>query len=108
MALTPAMLNPRTLKFLAALLAACALLAIPTYCGPAVLEPLSGRVVIVPLFSIFIFHKLGVPGLLEHDGACGWGLCAPTTLGLVFLFVFWLGVIWLLAWALARITARPR
>jgi len=75
------MLSPRTLKILASPLAGCALLGIPTYCGPSLPEPLSSKVVMMPLISIYIFHKLGVPGLLEHNGACGCGLCAPTPFG---------------------------
>jgi hypothetical protein len=100
------MLQPRTLKIFVALLIGFALLAIPAYWGPAFLESLSGYVVIVPLISIYIFHKLGVPGLLEHNGACGWGWCAPTVFGWVFLVVFWTVVTWLMAWALARLIAR--
>lgn len=100
------MLQPRTLKIFAALLIGFALLAIPAYWGPAFLEPLSGYVLIVPLISIYVFHKLGIPGLLEHNGACGWGWCAPTVFGWAFLALFWIGVTWLIAWGLARLIAR--
>ena len=100
------MLLPRTLKILAALLGGFALLAIPAYWGPAYLEEASSYVVIVPILSIYAFHKLGIPGLLEHGGACGWGWCSPTAFGWAFLVVFWVAVAWLLAWALARLTAR--
>lgn len=100
------MLRPRTLRILAALLAGYALLAIPAYWGPSYLEAMSSYAVIVPLFSIYIFHKLGIPGLLEHNGYCGWGLCSPTAFGWVFLAVFWVGVAWLISWGLARLTAR--
>ncbi len=102
------MLLPRTLKILAALLSGYALLAIPAYWGPSFLEPMSSHVVIVPLISIYIFHKLGIPGLLEHNGACGWGLCAPTAFGWAFLVIFWIGVTWLIAWGLARLTTRSK
>ncbi len=100
------MLSLRTLKILAWLIAGCALSAIPTFYGPSFLEPVSGKVVAVPLISVYILHKLGVPRLLEHDGACGWGLCAPTALGVAVIFIFWFVVLWLLAWGLARLTAR--
>ena len=100
------MLLPRTLKILAALLTGYALLAIPAYWGPSYLEAMSSYGVIVPFLSIYIFHKLGIPGLLEHNGLCGWGWCAPTAFGWAFLAVFWLGVAWLSAWTLARLTAR--
>lgn len=102
------LLSARTLKIFAILLIAYGLLAIPAYWGPAFLEPISSYVVIVPLFSIYAFHKLGIPGLLEHNGACGWGLCGPTALGWVFLVIFWTGVTWVIAWGLARLTAGSR
>ncbi len=78
-------LQPRTLKIFAALLAGYALLAISAYRGSSDLEPMSGYVVMVPLLSIYLFHKPGIPGLPGHDGACGWGWCAPTTSGRAFL-----------------------
>jgi hypothetical protein len=102
------MLLPRTLKILAVLLTGYALLVIPAYWGPSYLERMSGYFVIVPLLSIYLFHKLGIPGLLEHNGACGWGSCSPTAFGWAFLILFWIGVAWLVAWGLARLTARSR
>jgi hypothetical protein len=101
------MLLPRTLKILAALLMGYALLLLPAYLGPSFLEEMSGYFVIVPFMSIYVFHKLGVPGLLEHNGACGWGWCSPTAFGWAFLALFWVGVAWIVAWGLARATARP-
>ena len=100
------MLAARTLKTLAILLAGYVLLALPAYVGPAVLEELSSYLVMPPLLSIYLFHALGVPGLLQHGGACGWGMCSPTVFGWAFLALFWLGVAWVLAWVLARVTAR--
>jgi hypothetical protein len=100
------MLRSRTLKILAALLTGYGLLIIPAFWGPSYLEELSSYVAMVPLFSIYIFHKIGIPGLLEHGGACGWGWCAPTGFGWAFLALFWLGIAWLSAWGLACLTAR--
>jgi hypothetical protein len=102
------MLLPRTLKILAVLLTAYALLVISAYWGPAYLEGMSSYFVIVPFLSIYIFHKLGIPGLLEHNGACGWGWCSPTASGWAFLVVFWIAVAWFIAWGLARLTARSK
>ena len=96
------MLQPRTLKVLAVLLAAWGLLAFSAYLGPAFLEPVGWYTVVVPILSIHFFHHYGVPGLLEHGGACGWGLCSPTPLGWAFMGALWLGIAWLAAWALAR------
>ena len=100
------MLRPRTLKILAALLTGYALLVIPAYWGPSFLEGLSSYFAIVPIMSIYLLHQLGIPGLLEHAGACGWGWCSPTAFGWAFLALFWVGVAWLVAWGLARLSTR--
>jgi hypothetical protein len=92
----------RTQRIFAALLAGYAVLALPAYVGPAFLEELSSVFVLVPLLSIYLFHKLGVPGLLEHGGACGWGWCAPTAFGWIAGALFWIGMTWLAAALLAR------
>ena len=102
------MRSRRTLKFLAALLAAYALMVMLAYLGPSFLREFTGYFVLVPFLSIYVFHRLGIPGLLEHDGACGWGWCSPTAFGWAFLAVFWLAVAWLVAWAVARLTARSK
>ena len=62
--------------------------------------------VIVPVMSIYAFHAVGVPGLLEHQGHCGWGMCSPTAVGYLFLAAFWVAAFWLLAWGLAYLTRR--
>ncbi|MEH6814301.1 MAG: hypothetical protein V7677_17330, partial [Motiliproteus sp.] len=36
---------------------------------------------LLPMLSIYIFHRFGIPGLLEHNGLCGWGWCSPTLAG---------------------------
>ena len=72
------------------------------------LEEMSAYLVMLPFLSIYLFHELGIPGLLQHGGRCGWGWCSPTAWGWVFLALFWLGVAWVLAWGLARLTARRR
>jgi hypothetical protein len=100
------MLQARTLKILAALVALYVLLALPAYVGPAFLEEPGATLLLFTYLSLHFFHYLGVPGLLEHDGLCGWGWCGPTLFGAIFLAVFWLAVAWLIAWALARLAAR--
>jgi hypothetical protein len=99
---------PRTARIFAALLVGYALLVIPVYWGPSYFQAIGIYLVMVPFLSVYIFHKLGIPGLLDHNGACGWGMCSPTAFGWAFLVVFWLGVVWLTAWGLARLTARSR
>lgn len=100
------MLKRRTLKAFGLLLAAVVLLGLPAFVGPRFLEPISAYVIVVPFMSVYVFHKLGIPGLLEHDGKCGWGLCEPTPFGWGFLVAFWLLALWLVAWGLARLTRR--
>ncbi|MBN8531001.1 MAG: hypothetical protein J0L97_03960 [Alphaproteobacteria bacterium] len=100
------MLTPRTLRFFVALIGLFALLVSPAFFWPGYLDSPAGLIVAVPFLSVYLFHRLGIPGLLEHNGACGWGWCAPTPFGWVFLCAFWLLLAWLLAWALASMT-RP-
>ena len=95
----------RTLKFLAAFVAGFALLALPGLAWPGYLDTPIGIVVAAPWLSVYLFHALGIPGLLEHGGACGWGWCAPTPLGWAFTALVWLLALWLAAWAAARAAA---
>ena len=96
----------RTHRILGALLGGYALLVLPAYFGPSFLAQLSGWFVLVPYLSIHVFHKLGIPGLLEHGGACGWGWCSPTVFGWIFLALFWIGLAWLAAAGLARLSSK--
>ena len=93
----------RTLVVLAILLASFALLTLPGLVWPKYLDSPLGIVVAVPYISIYLFHGLGIPGLLENNGACGWGWCAPTPFGLVFLCIVWLVIAWLMAWGIATV-----
>src|SRR5688572_10016019 len=96
----------RTLRIFAVLVAAYALLVLPGFVWPSYLDTPAGLLVLVPGLSIYLFHKVGIPGLLEHNGLCGWGWCAPTTFGWVFLVAFWLLVVLLIAWGIAALTLR--
>jgi hypothetical protein len=98
-----------TFRIFLAVLGVYALLVLPAYLGPASLQEPSSYFVLVPMLSIHLFHKIGVPGLLEHGGACGWGWCAPTVFGWTVLALFWIGLAWFAASGLARLVARlPR
>ncbi|MEH6626032.1 MAG: hypothetical protein V7739_06300 [Motiliproteus sp.] len=57
---------------------------------------------LLPMLSIYIFHRFGIPGLLEHNGLCGWGWCSPTLAGWILAVVFTLLVFWLLAWLMTK------
>jgi hypothetical protein len=50
---------------------------------------------------VYVLSGMGVPGLLESNGHCGWGWCGPTVLGSVVLAIFWVVVVWLIAWLIS-------
>lgn len=100
------MLNPRTLKILALIVLAYVLLVLPGLVWSPYFDSPAGFLVLVPGLSIYVFHKVGVPGLLEHNGLCGWGWCSPTLFGWVFMVAFWVLVSWLIAWGVAALTSR--
>jgi hypothetical protein len=101
------MFERRTLQFFAAFVAGFALLSLPGLVWPGYLDTPIGIVVALPWLSVYLFHTLGIPGLLEHGGACGWGWCAPTAFGWAFTAIVWLLACWLLAWGAARASDRP-
>lgn len=100
------MLKPRTLKILALILAGYILLVLPGLIWPAYFGSPAGLLVLLPLVSVYLFHQIGVAGLLEHNGLCGWGWCAPTMFGWVLVAVFWVLLAWLLAWGVSALTLR--
>ena len=98
--------KPRTLKILVLILVIYGLLLLPALAWPSYLDSPAGLLLLIPALSIYVFHKVGVPGLLEHNGLCGWGWCSTTLFGWLFLAVFWLAVAWLTAWGIASLTSR--
>ena len=101
------MFNPRTLKVLFILVAGYVALLLPGAVWPAYLDSPVGILAVIPFLSVYLFHKIGIPGLLEHNGLCGWGWCAPTMFGWVFIVIFWLLVAWLFAWLIACVFMAP-
>jgi hypothetical protein len=102
------MFERRTFKYLAAIVASYVALILPGAIWSSYLDSPAGYLLLVPYFSIAVFHKLGVPGLLEHDGLCGWGWCSPTVFGWIFAVALWLLLAWLCAWMLATLSWRLR
>lgn len=102
------MFDRRTLKLLAVFVIGYFLLLAPGAIWPAYLDTPVGILVIVPFLFCYLLAYLGVPGLLQNNGACGWGWCAPTALGWFTAFMVWLVGLWLLAWLLAPRTAKPQ
>ena len=100
------MFKPRTLKTLALILAIYGLFLLPGLIWPSYLDSPAGVLLLVPMLSVYLFHKAGVPGLLQHDGLCGWGWCSPTVFGWLFVAIFWLAAAWLMAWGLASVSRR--
>jgi hypothetical protein len=100
------MLRARTLKFLGMVVGAYVLLLLPALLWPHYLDSAVGIVVAIPYLSIYLFNGIGIPGLLQNDGACGFGWCAPTLFGWIFLCAFWLLLAWLVAWSMASLTKR--
>ncbi len=100
------MLKPRTLKFLAIMVGTYLLLMLSGIVWPAYFDSFSSYLLLAQYLSVSLFHMLGVPRLLEHNGLCGWGWCSPTVFGWVFATAFWLLVAWGGAWVIAALTMR--
>lgn len=100
------MFKPSVLKIAALIIAGYGILALPGFFWPAYLDSSASIVALVPLLSVYMFHKVGVPGLLEHNGLCGWGWCSPTLFGWAFAAVFWVMAVWLAAWGIAALSNR--
>lgn len=94
---------PATARLFVLIVAGYLLVLLPGLAWPGYLDSPIGVLAAVPYLSIYLFHGLGVPGLLQNRGACGWGWCAPTVFGWVFLTLVWLGLAWLLAALIVRL-----
>jgi hypothetical protein len=99
-------LKQRTLKALVFLVSGYALLVLPGFVWPAYFDSPAGLLVFLPILSVYFFHEIGVPGLLEHNGLCGWAWCSPTALGWALLVAFWLALALLIAWGIAGLWLR--
>ncbi|MBK1875219.1 hypothetical protein FE848_18565 [Marinobacter sp. 1-3A] len=52
----------------------------------------------------YILNSVGISGLIQNDGYCGWGWCGPTVFGYVVLSAFWVLVAWFIAWLISNLT----
>jgi hypothetical protein len=100
------MFKPRVLKALAIIVVSYFVLLSPGLIWPDYLDTPFGLIAAIPILSVYLFHSLGIPFLLQNNGACGWGWCAPTVFGWVFTIVFWLLMAWLAAFAFGRLSRR--
>jgi len=100
------MFSRRTLGTFGVIVLLYGLLTVPGFFFPRYLDSPPGLLVAFPYLSIYLFHRLGIPGLLEHNGACGWGWCAPTPAGWAFLVTFWVLAAWLVAWGVSHVGRR--
>ena len=83
------------------------LFAAPALVWTRYLDSPIGLVVVSPYFAPYVVHFMGVPGLLENNGACGWGWCPPTIAGWgVIIGVWFLGILFL-AWIVKHVAFRP-
>lgn len=83
-------MKSRKIRFFLAMLAIYGVLLLLAAIWPDPFAPL----VAIPFLFIYLFHTAGIPGLLQNNGLCGWGWCAPSLFGWLFLVVFWLAVTW--------------
>lgn len=94
----------RTTRIYLWMLAIYVALLLPGAIWPAYLESPVGLLVAVAYISVYVLDYVGIPGLLANNGACGWGWCAATPLGLGLVAVVWLALGWLLARVIAAMT----
>jgi hypothetical protein len=70
-------------------------------------ESLLGQIVGIPPFSIYVLEHFGVPGLTDRRD-CNWMWCKPTVLGIILTTAVWLGIAWLVALGIARLSRSLR
>jgi hypothetical protein len=102
------MFKPRVLKTLAIIVVSYFLLLSPGLIWPGYLDSPVGLLVAIPFLSVYLFHGIGIPFLLENNGACGWSWCAPTVFGYIFIVTFWLFLTWLLAVFITSLAASEK
>lgn len=89
-----------------ALLTTCALLFAVRAIAPTGSVEWLDYLMLAGYVAVLLAHQVGVPGVLEHNGLCGWGMCAPTPLGWVVAAATWFFAFALLSWSIARVLTR--
>lgn len=97
-----------TIRILVALLAICGLLFTARAIAPTGTAEWLDYPMLAGYVAVLIAHQLGVPGVLEQDGLCGWGMCAPTPFGWAIAIGFWLLALAALSWIVAWLFTRNR
>ncbi|MBL0125796.1 MAG: hypothetical protein IPP88_25120 [Betaproteobacteria bacterium] len=95
----------RTAKVFAIIVGVYVAALLPGLVWPQYLDTPIGVLAVIPYLSVYMFHSLGIPGLLQNAGACGWGWCKPTWFGWCFIATVGLGLAWLVARGIASLTA---
>lgn len=97
----------RTLRIFAFILLGYGLLAAPGFFSPGYLDSPAGLLVAAPFLSVYLLHALGLPGLLDNNGLCGWGWCAPSLLGWTVMVLLWLSLAFGLAALISGMMVKP-
>ena len=94
----------KTIKIMIIIFIVYILALVPGYFWVSYFDSPIGLLAAIPYLSIYIFHSIGVPGLLQNNGACGWGWCTPTAFGWSFITFFWLLMVWISARLIINLT----
>lgn len=73
-------------RWLAILFCAQLILIAPGFVDPGYLDGPVGLLLVVPYLSVYIGNSLGIPGICWW----GWGVCAPTLAGWLWIAAVWL------------------
>ncbi|WP_147395002.1 hypothetical protein [Alginatibacterium sediminis] len=95
-----------TLKVFLLILGIYFVLWLPVLLWPEYLDTTLGFIVASPVLSIYLLSALGIPGLIQNAGACGWNFCAPSLLGWVFIVTLCLFICYLLATCISSLIRR--
>lgn len=102
------MFDKRTSALMAKIVGAYLLLCVPLIVWPDLIDNPFGDILALPFISLYFFDAVGIPGLLDNAGACGWGWCGPSLFGILFVGFFWLMIAWFAARLIVHVTRPPK